>query len=156
MKAATVNTSDSISVRGAQVRTTGSPGIRFVASIDSSYDTDNVTAYGISIAFGDVDASEIIIGGTVNGKSVLSAQVSSVTESNFYYINLIDIPESMYGQKVSARAYIVENGNTIYSSSKTTRSLGQVVVTLKNLGQTSDLIETVYTTISTKNHLWTL
>ena len=150
VKAATVNTSDSISVRGAQVRTTGSPGIRFVASIDSSYDTDNVTAYGISIAFGDVDASEIIIGGTVNGKSVLSAQVSSVTESNFYYINLIDIPESMYGQKVSARAYIVENGNTIYSSSKTTRSLGQVVVTLKNLGQTSDLIETVYTTISTK------
>ena len=150
VKAASSTTSSLISVKGAQVRTTGSAGIRFVGYIDGSYDNSKVTAYGISIAFGDVEADKIVIGGSVNGKSILSAQVSSVTESNFYYINLIDIPESMYGQKVTARSYVIENGNIVYASTKTTRSLGQIAVTLKNLGQTSDLIDNVYTTITTK------
>ena len=150
IEAASFNTSDSISVRGAQMRTAGSPGIRFVGSISSTYDTSNVTAYGMAIAFGDVDVEDIYVGNIINDKNILFTQVSQVDESNFYYINLIDIPESMYGQKVSARAYVVENGERIYSSTKTTRSLGQVAITLNNLGQSNALISTVVNTINTK------
>ena len=146
---ATTSTSNLISVQGAQVRTAGTAGIRFVGNIDASYDKTNVTAYGISIAFGEANnIDDLVIGGTVNGKSVLSAQVSSL-DGTKYYINLTDIPESMYGQKVTSRAYVVDNGDIIYSDTLVTRSLGQVTLAVKAAGDKSDLIDDIYSTLNT-------
>ena len=42
---------------GAQVRTTGNPGIRFVGSI-GTYNSSNVTKYGLALAFGEAEASD--------------------------------------------------------------------------------------------------
>ena len=56
----------------------------------------------------------------------------------------------MYGQKVTARSYFVKNDETIYSSTTTVRSLGQVTLAVKNAGQTSELIESIFTVLSTK------
>ncbi len=146
---ATTSTSNLISVQGAQVRTSGTAGIRFVGNIDASYDKTNVTAYGISIAFGEANnIDDLVIGGTVNGKSVLSAQVSSL-DGTKYYINLTDIPESMYGQKVTSRAYVVDNGDIIYSDTLVTRSLGQVTLAVKAAGDKSDLIDEIYSSLNT-------
>lgn len=148
--AATTTTSDLISVEGAQVRLEGSAGIRFVGKINDSFDPTGVTAYGISIAFGDANKNDVVIGGTANGMDVLSAQVSETTEDGNFYINLVNIPEKMYGQKVTARSYFVKNDETIYSSTTTVRSLGQVTLAVKNAGQTSELIESIFTVLSTK------
>ncbi len=148
--AATTTTSDLISVEGAQVRLEGSAGIRFVGKINDSFDPTGVTAYGISIAFGEANKNDVVIGGTANGMDVLSAQVSETTEDGNFYINLINIPEKMYGQKVTARSYFVKNDETIYSSTTTVRSLGQVTLAVKNAGQTSELIESIFTVLSTK------
>ena len=147
---ANVQTSNQISVPGAQVRTAGSAGIRFVGKISADLDTTDITAFGMAVAFGETEISNIVVGGTANGLNVLAAQVSSVTEDYCYYINLIDIPDTMYGQKVTTRAYYVLNGETIYSDTATVRSLGQVTLAVKAAGDTSELIEEVFTVISTK------
>ena len=146
---ATSNTNALITVQGAQVRTTGSAGIRFVGKIDASFDKTNVTAYGLSIAFGEIDVDKIEVGGTVNGKSVLSAQVSEVTDSNNFYINLTNIPNTMFGQDVTARAYVVRNGEIEYADTAATRNLGEVALAVKAAGQTSDLITSVINTLTT-------
>ena len=146
---ATINTSDFISVEGAQVRLEGTAGIRFVGKVDESFDSTDVTAYGISVAFGEANKDLVVIGGTANGLDVLSAQVSDTTETGNFFINLINIPDSMYGQKVTARSYFVKNGESIYSDSVIVRSLGQVTLAVKKAGQTSDLIESIYSTLNT-------
>jgi len=146
VNATTPSTSDLIKVQGAQVRTVGSAGIRFVGTVDPSYDKSNVTAYGISIAFGEANVDQIVVGGIVNEKSVLSAQVSTL-DGNYYYINLTNIPATMYAQKVTARSYVVDNGEIVYGDTATSRTLGQVALAVKSAGQTSDLIEEVLTTL---------
>ena len=140
---ASSNTNEALSIEGVQVRTSGeqSIGIRFVAEVEG-YTLTNVTAYGVSIAFGEAEATDITVGGTVNEKSVLSAQVSE-TDNNKYYINLIGIPTTMYGQKVTARSYVVDNGEIIYSTTAVTRSLGQATLDVKSAGGTGDNIDTV-------------
>jgi len=145
---ATTPTSNLITVQGAQVRTSGTAGIRFVGSVDASYDKTKVTAYGMSIALGKANVDAIVIGGTVNGKSVLSAQVSSL-EGTIFYINLIDIPSSMYGQEVTARSYVVDNGEVVYSDTATTRTLGQVTLAVKAAGNSGGLIDEIYASLNT-------
>ena len=145
---ATTPTSNLITVQGAQLRTSGTAGIRFVGSVDASYDKTKVTAYGMSIAFGEANVDTIVIGGTVNGKSVLSAQVSSLDGTNFF-INLIDIPNSMYGQKVTARSYVVDNGEVVYSDTAVTRTLGQVTLAIKAAGNSGGLVDEIYSTLNT-------
>ena len=142
-------TSNEIYIEGAQVRVEGTAGIRFVGKISDSFDAEEVTAYGFALAFGETDIDNIVIGGTVNGKSVLCTQVSDTTEEGNYYVNLIDIPDTMYGQKVTARTYFIKNGEVIYSDSTTVRSLGQVTLAVKKAGQTSDLIEEIYNVVKT-------
>ena len=144
---ASTTPSNLITVQGAQVRTAGSAGIRFVGKVDASFNKEGVTAYGLSIAFGKIEVEEIEVGGTVDGKSVLSAQVSEVNETNNFYINLTDIPTTMYGQDVTARTYVVRNGEIEYADSAATRNLGQVALAVKAAGQTSDLITSVVNTL---------
>ena len=70
-RAAEVQTSDEITVLGAQVRTDDPLGIRFVGTAAEEYDK-----YGIAIAFGDVAVDQVVLGATVNGKTVLNAEAS--------------------------------------------------------------------------------
>lgn len=105
-----------------------------MVKVDASFNKEGVTTYGLSIAFGRIEVEEIEVGGTVNGKSVLSAQVSEVNETNHFYINLTDIPTTMYGQNVTARAYVVRNGEIEYADSAATRNLGQVALAAKAVG----------------------
>ena len=131
-------------VEAAQVRTSGTAGIRFVGSVDESLDKSDITAYGMILAFGEADTEDLVIGATVNGKSTINSKVSVVTNNNKYYIVLIDIPDTMYGQMITARAYIIKNGNVIYSDSSITRCLSQVLLAAKQEDQTSELIESIY------------
>ena len=87
IKATTLETSNQFSVIGAQVRTTGNPGIRFVGSI-GTYNNSNVTKYGLALAFGEAEASDVFHkDATINDKKVISVEVDSVNASgNFFPI----------------------------------------------------------------------
>ncbi len=144
INADSLQTSDAFYVNGAQVRTSGNAGIRFVGYIGSYNDT-NVTKYGILMAFGETEASDNFYkGATINGKVVAYAECDSVNENGYFYITLYDIPEIYYNQKISARAYVIEGDNIIYSSNVTIRSLGDVVKSAYNNGDTSEFVSTVY------------
>lgn len=146
---ATVATSEFISVKGAQVRLTGDNGIKFVGTVSDEY-TENVTEYGIAIAFGEATAEQVVLGGTVNGQTVLTATTQAMDEKDQFYISLIQVPENMYGQKVTARAYVKNGEEVTYGTTVATRSLGQVALSAKNAGETGTTLETVVTTLSTK------
>lgn len=127
VNASTYQTSDKIEVKGAQIRTTGNAGIRFVGTIND-YDDSNVDKYGIVLAYGVASANDdFVIGGEVNGKDVVKAEVLS-TDNGDFLVTLYNIPESQYGKLVSARAYVIEGENVIYSSSICVRSLAQVAL----------------------------
>ena len=137
-----VETSADIVVEGAQVRTTGNAGLRFVAK--EAYKGQDETAYGIVLAFGEAEANdEFVIGGTVNGKSVINAEVES-TDNGTFMVTLYDIPESMYKQKVSARAYLVDDGEYFYSTEVCVRSLADVVIAAYEKGDESEFVKEVY------------
>jgi len=146
VKAEDVVTSEEISVLGAGVRTTGNAGIRFVGAV-REYNTANIKAYGIAIAFGKAEANnDFVIGGTVNGKSVLNTTENvTLDDDNRFYVILYGIPEASYIQDVTARAYIVLNDDSIvYASTATTRNLADVVVKAHDDEVTGDLITEVY------------
>ena len=88
-----IETSELIKVEGAQVRTTGNAGIRFVAT--EAYEGENET-YGILLAFGEAEADEnFVVGGTVNGKAVANAEIATA-ENGQYAVTLYDIPQAFY------------------------------------------------------------
>ena len=128
-RAAEIQTSDAINVLGAQVRTDDPLGIRFVGAAAEEYDK-----YGIAIAFGKANVDEVVLGATVNGEVVLSAETSAKDEDGQFYISLISIPENMYVQDVTARAYAVKDGVYTYATTATVRNLAQVSLAVKNAG----------------------
>ena len=139
------NESEALSIEGVQIREAEGEvvsGMRFVAETNGYTPAGEVTAYGVSIAFGEAEAAEITIGATVNGKSVLSAQVSETIE-NIYYINLIDIPTTMYGQKVTARSYVVDNGEVVYSSTAVTKCYGQAALDITAAGKDKETTKAI-------------
>ena len=137
-----VETSAAVIVEGAQVRTTGNAGLRFVAV--ENVPAQEKTAFGIVLAFGEAEVSEnFVIGGTVNGKEVVSAEVSETNEGKFM-VTLYDIPESMYKQKVSARAYVVADGKYLYAEEVCVRSLAEVVIAAYEKGDESEFVKKVY------------
>ena len=142
-KADPVATSSEIQVTGASVRTIGNAGIRFVGTV-GSYDTTNVKAYGIAIAFGEQNVDDIVLGGTVGGKSVLTATDTALDGEGKFYIVLYGVPEASYAQDVTARAYVVLNDDSVvYSTASKTRNLAQVAIAAKNDGFGGGLIDTV-------------
>ena len=135
---ATVSTSNEILVTGAQVRTNGKIGIRFVGKTEGNYDK-----YGITIAYGEVDTEEIVLGNIVSNKDVLFAETSEKDENNQFYITLIDIPEEMYLQNVTARAYVKKGNDIIYSTDSVTRNLIEVTTIAYQNGNSGENIENV-------------
>ena len=139
-KAAEVATSSTISVKGAQVRTSDPVGIRFVGTAEGEYD-----AYGIAIAFGDVDVNQVVLGATINGKAVLSAEATEKDGDGQFYISLISIPEDMYVQDVTARAYVKNGEDVTYATTAAVRNLAEVTLAVKNAG--GEVVESVLTSV---------
>ncbi|MBQ7275681.1 MAG: InlB B-repeat-containing protein [Bacilli bacterium] len=138
-----VTTSSEIQVLGAGVRTAGNAGIRFVGSV-GSYDTTDVKAYGIAIAFGEVDVNDILLGETIGGKSVLTATDTELDGEGYFYIVLYGVPEASYAQDVTARAYVILNDDSVvYSTTATTRNLAEVAIKAKDEGESGGLIDIV-------------
>ena len=145
-----------IKFEGAQVRTSGNPGIRFVANV-SGYDCTNVTKYGIVLAFGELEnIDELYINATVNEKETYYAEVENVNEENRFYVTLYDVPKERFEQKVSARAYVKEGENIIYSDTYVTKSLYDVVELAFENGDRSEFIVDVYYSVNPYNITYNL
>ena len=148
-----INTSNQIYVAGAQVRTTGNAGIRFVGTINA-LEKNEVSYYGIMLAYGEVEISnDFILNGVINDKNVLNAEVSVLTANNQFFITLYNIPESAYSQKITARAYYKDiNGEIFYSDTVITRSLEYVVTAAYLDGDRSEFVTNVYQKIEENKH----
>lgn len=136
-----VETSELITVQGAQIRTTGNAGIRFVAK--EEYEGTNETAWGIILAYGEAEANdEFVIDGTVNGKAVLKGEVTS-TKEGVFTATLYNVPTDAYAQVVTARAYVVDGDKVVYSQNVAVKSLAEVALKAKNDGDASELVANV-------------
>ena len=91
-KASEVMETNEISVLGASVRTSDPMGIRFYGAVNEATDISEVNAFGIAIAFGDVEKSEVVLGNTIGEYEVLSATVTALDEDNQFYVSLVNIP----------------------------------------------------------------
>ena len=149
VEASSPQTSNQITVKGAQIRTSGAVGIRFVGHVEDAYleENDNITRYGMLLAYGECDVTEIVKGATINGKEVLNAEVTKLSSDNYFYINLINVPQDMYGQKITTRSYVINNGEIVYGDTGVERSLGQVALATKDQISDSELVDTIYESI---------
>lgn len=127
---AATDTNENLEIKGAQIRTEDPAGIRFVASYTGE---EEVKAYGVVLAWGKAEASEITLDATVNGKTTLYGAVEEQNENGVYHVTLVNVPEVSYVQEVTARAFIVKNDNSVeYSEQAVTRSLAQVSLLYAN------------------------
>ncbi len=118
-------------INGAQIRTRGNQGLRFIATIDkTSADFDRVAEYGIVlIPSADItDISELEIGATFNGHTVAKVpakKIYSETASTITFTAVItDIKEINYAREYTARAYaIIDDGSVVYSDTGASRSI---------------------------------
>ena len=144
-----VETSELITVQGAQIRTSGNAGIRFVAK--DEYEGTNETAWGIILAYGEAEANdEFVIDGTVNGKAVLKGEVTS-TKEGVFTATLYNVPADFYKQKVTARAYVVDGDKVVYSQAVITRSLSEVAIAAYKDGDDSEFVKTIYEATANKD-----
>ena len=145
VKATPLNTSNKLVVEGAAIRTTGHAGMKFAANV-GDYDTTNVTAYGIAIAYGSVSAGDDFkVGGTINERDVLSTTVDELDNEGKFHIVLWNIPEESYIQDVTARAFVIDNGEYVYGETVAVRNIYQVANAAKDdVGYvTNDYIESI-------------
>lgn len=110
-------------VNGAQIRTKGKQGLRFISTIDkTSADFSRVVEYGtVLILSADItDLSELQIGATLNGHKVAKVPAEylySETEDTVTFTAVItNIAEKNYTRGYTARAYaILDDGTVVYS-----------------------------------------
>lgn len=134
---ATISTTSSVSVIGAQIRTDEFEGIKFVAN--TTY-TENVKEYGVLVALGEVDINDIV----VNGSGVFGATVKSIDEDNNFYLTIFNFPEKAYVMGITARAYLIlEDNSIVYADTVTTKSLAEISLKAANLGVTGEFIDKI-------------
>ena len=150
VKAADVDAN--IKVEGAQVRTSGNAGIRFVATEAFEVAPESAelgieeTGYGFVLAFGEVEnPDEFVVDGTVNGKEVGNARVESA-ENGTFAVTLYDIPEFYYTQKISVRAYVelMDGALYVYSEEICVKSLADVCKAAYADGNRTEFVVNVY------------
>lgn len=123
-------------IDGAQIRTTGKQGLRFISSIDKSLiDSEKVVSYGtLLIPTEDLDNPEDLVVGyeySINGNKAAQVEAKKVYAETDKAITftavLTDIKPEKYTRAISARAYaITESGSVIYSDVITSRSPYQI------------------------------
>lgn len=145
---ATIVTDANLTVEGASIRTAGNQGMRFTANIGSY--AGAVSKYGICLVPGDEAIDDnFVIGGTVNGKSVINAEVNELDGSGKFHVVLWNIPAEAYTMDVSARAYVrLTDDSIVYGDAKAVRCLAEVSFKALNDNVTSDLLTAVTTYIS--------
>ena len=118
-------------INGAQIRTSGAQGLRFISSIDkTSLDFSRVVEFGtILIPSADItDISELQIGATLNGHTVAKVQANhlyEVTDESITFTAVItNIAEKNYAREYTARAYaILDDGSIAYADTGASRSI---------------------------------
>ncbi len=121
---------DLATVNGAQIRTKGEQGLRFISTIEKSKDFGKVVEYGtILIPSADItDLSDLVIGATLNGHTVAKVPAKKLyaeTDATITFTAVITkIAEKNYARAYTARAYaIFEDGSVVYAESGASRSV---------------------------------
>ena len=128
-------TGNAFEIAGVQIRTEGTPGLRFAArlsenllqEVTDAYGEEKVS-YGILLQLTD-SVGDNLTEANINGKTIGKGGAVAVEgvktylkyedAGYFYYTAVItDIPESFYETKITARAY-VKVGNTYYFADET-------------------------------------
>lgn len=134
----TIKTSSNITMVGAQIRTSGVQGLRFIARVDlneflneQAIELENITKYGFVVSFGEASKDNLFLGNTINNKKVLSAESDSLFngETGDFTVVLYNIANTRLLQGFSARGYIKYNDGEekiAYSSEIITRSIYEV------------------------------
>lgn len=117
-------------VNGAQIRTGGVQGLRFISSIDKTVDFDRVVEYGtVLIPSADItDISELVIDATLNGHKVAKVKANYIyneTDDAVTFTAVItNIAAKNYAREYTARAYaILDDGTVVYADTGASRSV---------------------------------
>ena len=145
-------------VNGAQIRTTGVQGLRFISSIEKNDDFSHVVEYGtVLIPSADItDISQLTIGATLNGHTVAKVPANVIynetdTEVTFTAV-ITNISDKNLSREYTARAYaILDDGSVVYADTGASRSVYGVAKAGLEAGRESeavldifrDIIETV-------------
>ncbi|MBQ3055393.1 MAG: heparinase II/III family protein [Oscillospiraceae bacterium] len=135
-------------VNGAQIRTTGAQGLRFISTIDkSAVDFENVVEYGtVLIPTADLDQlSDLKIGATLKGHTVAKVPAKNIyaeDESTITFTAVItNIAQKNFAREYTARAYaIMENGSVVYGDTSASRSVYAVAKKGLEVGTESEEI----------------
>ncbi len=118
-------------INGAQIRTTGAQGLRFISSIDkTSLDFERVVEYGtVLIPTADItDISELQIGAILNGHAVAKVKANymynETDDTITFTAVLTNVAEKNYAREYTARAYaIMDDGSIVYADTGASRSI---------------------------------
>ncbi len=124
-------------INGASMRLDEPSGIRFKAEVSNP---KSGLKYGMVIGRGIFTNENLLVGAA----NTVNAEVDELKEDNSYNISMVNLPEYAYMQQLTARAYINDNGNYIYSDLVVTRSITDVAVAAYENGKTDDLIVKLY------------
>lgn len=122
-------------IEGAQIRTEGVQGLRFISSIDKVLADDaNIVEYGTVLMPTDDlngDVNNLVVGYTANEHTALVVPAvniyKTVDDARQFTALIYNIPTTAYEQSITARAYIkLANGAYIYGSTSTARSVYEV------------------------------
>ena len=120
-------------INGAQIRTTGSQGLRFISSIDKTVDFDRVVEYGtVLIPTADItDISQLTIGATFNGHTVAKVKANYIYDEDDETVTftavITNIAAKNYAREYTARAYaILDDGSVVYADTGASRSIYSV------------------------------
>lgn len=149
----TIITSNKISIQGAEIRKTGEKqGLRFVGTIDDSFETeyDDVVGYGILVAYGNVAGANIYHGQNPNGKRLGEYYADKAnldrddSDNPCIKYTIYNIPDSEISTTLSARMYAkLSDGTYIYSEGGKQRNVEDVARRAYSEGERSTLINNI-------------
>ena len=117
-------------MNGAQIRTKGTQGLRFISTIQKGSKYSRVVEYGtLLIPTSDLtDISELVIDATLTGHKVAKVPAKYLyaeTDRSVTFTAVItNIAEKNYAREYTARAYaILDDGSVIYADTGVSRSI---------------------------------
>ena len=141
-------------INGAQIRTSGVQGLRFISSIEKGVDFDHVVEYGtILIPSEDItDISELVIGATLNGHKVAKVPAnyiySETDDAVTFTAVLTNIANKNLKREYTARAYaILDNGTVVYADTGASRSVYSVAKAGLEAGRESEEVLDIFRNI---------
>lgn len=141
-----------VTTEGAQIRTKGKQGLRFMSTLAKTGDFSKVTEYGtILIPSADIEnEDDFVIGATLNGRAVAkvpAVNLYEVTDEAVTFTAVItDIKPKNYTRAYSARAYaMLSDGSVVYSEVISSRDVYTIAgKVLANPNENLDESETAF------------